>query len=77
MAGSRRSIINIVGGGDVTRGIMSRPIPRRGRVKVAIVAGLAHQLASMFTIHVRCAVLIFCRRIVSSRQMSSSLNDSD
>ncbi|KAL3740208.1 hypothetical protein ACJRO7_021479 [Eucalyptus globulus] len=59
MADSRSSTVSIVSGGDVARGVMSRPIPRRGRVKVAIVAGLAHRLASMFAVHVRCAGVHF------------------
>ncbi|KAL3740228.1 hypothetical protein ACJRO7_021499 [Eucalyptus globulus] len=54
MADSRSSTVSIVGSSDVARGVMSQPIPRRGRVKVAIVAGLAHRLASMIAVHVQC-----------------------
>jgi hypothetical protein len=46
MAGARWQVI--FNGGKVSRGFVSRPIPKRGQVKVAIVVGLAHSFASFF-----------------------------
>ncbi|TYG48540.1 hypothetical protein ES288_D10G023500v1 [Gossypium darwinii] len=46
MAGARREMIN---GGNISRRIAGSPIPRRGQVKVAIMAGIAHSFASIFT----------------------------
>ncbi|CAK9176809.1 unnamed protein product [Ilex paraguariensis] len=47
MASTRRGTIN---GGDLSRRLVyGRPIPKRGQVKVAIVLGLAHSLASIFS----------------------------
>ncbi|KAI3434053.1 uncharacterized protein J3R85_006841 [Psidium guajava] len=53
MAGSRRLMITGVGGSNIAKSAASRLIPKRGQVKLAIVAGLAHRLASMFTVHFR------------------------
>ncbi|KAI3434054.1 uncharacterized protein J3R85_006842 [Psidium guajava] len=50
MAFSRSS--NISGGG-LSRRVSSRPIPRRGQVKVAIALVLAHSLASIFSLNLR------------------------
>ncbi|KAK3431574.1 hypothetical protein EUGRSUZ_E03373 [Eucalyptus grandis] len=36
-------------GGGVSGRISSRPIPKRGQVKVGIVVGLAHSVASIFS----------------------------
>ncbi|KAL4333696.1 hypothetical protein GQ457_07G028840 [Hibiscus cannabinus] len=46
MAGVRRETIN---GGNFSRRIAGRPIPRRGQVKVAILLGIAHSVASIFS----------------------------
>uniref|UniRef100_A0A2N9GY52 Uncharacterized protein n=1 Tax=Fagus sylvatica TaxID=28930 RepID=A0A2N9GY52_FAGSY len=46
MAGARREMIN---GGNISRTLSGRPIPRRGQVKVAIVLGLVHSFSSMFS----------------------------
>ncbi|KAH1048623.1 hypothetical protein J1N35_039407 [Gossypium stocksii] len=46
MAGGRREMIN---GGNISRRIAGRPIPKMGQVKVAIIAGIAHSFASIFT----------------------------
>ncbi|KAF7852014.1 hypothetical protein BT93_L1108 [Corymbia citriodora subsp. variegata] len=42
-----------INSGGVSRRISSRPIPRRGQVKVGIVVGLAHSFASIFSLHLR------------------------
>ncbi|KAF9683522.1 hypothetical protein SADUNF_Sadunf04G0022500 [Salix dunnii] len=47
MAGGRLPLI--IKGGKVSRGFASRLIPKRGQVKVAIVAGLAHSFSSVFS----------------------------
>ncbi|KAF9672289.1 hypothetical protein SADUNF_Sadunf11G0025900 [Salix dunnii] len=47
MEGARR--LMILNGGKVSRGFASRPIPKRGQLKVAIVLGLAHCFASFFS----------------------------
>ncbi|KAH7654787.1 hypothetical protein IHE45_19G163100 [Dioscorea alata] len=39
--------------GRWTARVSSRPIPRRGQVKVAIVLGLVHSLASLFPLSSR------------------------
>ncbi|CAK7350679.1 unnamed protein product [Dovyalis caffra] len=44
MVGAKR-----LNGGKVSRGFVSRPIPKRGQLKVAIVVGLAHTFASFFS----------------------------
>ncbi|OMO76569.1 hypothetical protein CCACVL1_15598 [Corchorus capsularis] len=46
MAGTRRTMIN---GRIYSRGIVSRPIPKRGQVKLAMVLVLAHSFASIFS----------------------------
>ncbi|KAL4278326.1 hypothetical protein GQ457_03G037120 [Hibiscus cannabinus] len=46
MAGARREMIN---GGNFSPKISGRPIPRRGQVKVAILLGIAHSVASIFS----------------------------
>ncbi|KAJ6402021.1 hypothetical protein OIU84_014153 [Salix udensis] len=47
MAGARWLTIFI--GGKLSRGFASRPIPKRGQVKVAIAVGLAHSFSSVFS----------------------------
>ncbi|XVE51267.1 hypothetical protein DITRI_Ditri02bG0026300 [Diplodiscus trichospermus] len=47
MAGTRRVMIN--GGIYSNQRIAGRPIPKRGQVKLAIVLGLAHSFASIFS----------------------------
>ncbi|OMO76568.1 hypothetical protein CCACVL1_15597 [Corchorus capsularis] len=47
MAGARRELIN---GGNLSSRIVARPIPRRGQVKVAILVGIAHSVASIFSL---------------------------
>ncbi|KAI5570541.1 hypothetical protein POPTR_011G044700v4 [Populus trichocarpa] len=47
MAGARR--LMSYNGGKVSRGFVSRPIPKRGQLKVAIVVGFAHCFASFFS----------------------------
>ncbi|KAG5223568.1 hypothetical protein IMY05_C0704000300 [Salix suchowensis] len=47
MEGARR--LMIYNGGKVSRGFVSRPIPKRGQLKVAIVLGFAHSFASFFS----------------------------
>ncbi|KAF8029816.1 hypothetical protein BT93_E2289 [Corymbia citriodora subsp. variegata] len=42
-----------INGGGLSRRVSSRPIPRRGQVKVAIVVGLAHSFASIFSLSLR------------------------
>ncbi|OWM91286.1 hypothetical protein CDL15_Pgr000230 [Punica granatum] len=42
-------------GASVPRRYSSRPIPKRGRVKLGIAAAIAHRVASVLTIHIRCA----------------------
>ncbi|KAK3188076.1 hypothetical protein Dsin_027637 [Dipteronia sinensis] len=49
MAGARRAMIN---GGNFSKrfsAATSRPMPKRGQVKVAILVGLAHSVASIFS----------------------------
>ena len=41
MAGARREMINRIAG---------RPIPKRGQVKVAMLVGIAHSFASIFSL---------------------------
>ncbi|KAI3434055.1 uncharacterized protein J3R85_006843 [Psidium guajava] len=48
MAISRSGKIN---SGGMSRRISSRPIPKRGQVKVGIVVGLAHSFASIFSLN--------------------------
>ncbi|KAI3434056.1 uncharacterized protein J3R85_006846 [Psidium guajava] len=50
MAISRSSKID---GRGMSRRISSRPIPKRGQVKVGIVVGLAHSFASIFSLNLR------------------------
>ncbi|KAF7847539.1 hypothetical protein BT93_E1917 [Corymbia citriodora subsp. variegata] len=50
MAISRSGKMN---GGGVSRRISSRPIPKRGQVKVGIVVGLAHSVASIFSLNLK------------------------
>ena len=38
-----------INGGNLSPRSSSRPIPKRGQVKVAIVVGLAHSVASVFS----------------------------
>ncbi|GAA0174567.1 hypothetical protein Leryth_026551 [Lithospermum erythrorhizon] len=49
MATAMSDMIN--GGNNImsSRVVYSRPIPRRGQVKVAIMSGLAHALSSIFS----------------------------
>uniref|UniRef100_F6GYY0 Uncharacterized protein n=1 Tax=Vitis vinifera TaxID=29760 RepID=F6GYY0_VITVI len=47
MAGGRRAMIN---GGNFSQRFSGRPIPKRGQVKVGIVVGLAHSVASIFSL---------------------------
>ncbi|KAL3740197.1 hypothetical protein ACJRO7_021468 [Eucalyptus globulus] len=42
-----------IDGGRSSRRIPSRLIPKRGRVKVAIAAALAHRLSSIFSLNPR------------------------
>ncbi|KAL8460411.1 hypothetical protein ACS0TY_031304 [Phlomoides rotata] len=53
MEGGRREMMNINGGNSLRRMEYSRPIPRRGQVKAAIVSGLAHSLSSMLSFNSR------------------------
>ncbi|GMN50885.1 hypothetical protein TIFTF001_020046 [Ficus carica] len=46
MEGTRRTMIN---GRNSSSRSPSRPIPKRGQVKVGIVVGLAHSVASIFS----------------------------
>ncbi|KAK2644167.1 hypothetical protein Ddye_019362 [Dipteronia dyeriana] len=49
MAGARRAMIN---GGNFSQRFSdatSRPTPKRGQIKVAILVGLAHSVASIFS----------------------------
>ncbi|KAB2082050.1 hypothetical protein ERO13_A05G164200v2 [Gossypium hirsutum] len=46
MAGARGEMIN---GGNYSPRIAGRPIPRRGQVKIAILMGIAHSFASIFS----------------------------
>ncbi|KAE7995591.1 hypothetical protein FH972_000371 [Carpinus fangiana] len=46
MEGARREVIN---GGNLCRRFSGRPIPKRGKVKVAIVLGLVHSVSSIFS----------------------------
>ncbi|KAL3740201.1 hypothetical protein ACJRO7_021472 [Eucalyptus globulus] len=50
MAISTSGKMNGVG---MSRRFLSRPIPRRGQVKVGIVVGLAHSFVSIFSLHLR------------------------
>lgn len=50
MAGARREVI---GGRNLCRRFSSRPIPKRGQVKVAIVLGLVHSFSSIFSLSPR------------------------
>ncbi|OAY26324.1 hypothetical protein MANES_16G038800v8 [Manihot esculenta] len=50
MAGARAAMIN---GRKISRSSSGRPIPKRGQVKVAIVVGLAHSVASIFSLNSR------------------------
>ncbi|XVE87960.1 hypothetical protein DITRI_Ditri19aG0030200 [Diplodiscus trichospermus] len=59
MAGTRKAMIN---GGIYSQRIAGRPIPKRGQVKIAIVLGLAHSFASIFSLSSsRCAASFFSR----------------
>ncbi|KAK2969865.1 hypothetical protein RJ640_030174 [Escallonia rubra] len=50
MEGARKFEMSINGRMSLSRRVRSsRPIPRRGQVKVAIVVGLAHSFASIFS----------------------------
>ncbi|KAL3740198.1 hypothetical protein ACJRO7_021469 [Eucalyptus globulus] len=49
MAISRSRKIN----GGTSRRISSRPIPKRGQVKMGIVLGLAHSFTSIFSLNLR------------------------
>ncbi|KAF7847536.1 hypothetical protein BT93_L2862 [Corymbia citriodora subsp. variegata] len=50
-----------INGGGTSRRISSRPIPKRGQVKVGIVVGLAHSFASIFSINLRSRSAQFSR----------------
>ncbi|KAG6642713.1 hypothetical protein CIPAW_09G159600 [Carya illinoinensis] len=45
-AGARSGMIN---GGSFSGSFSGRPIPKRGQVKLGIVVGLAHSVASIFS----------------------------
>ncbi|KAJ0082830.1 hypothetical protein Patl1_10851 [Pistacia atlantica] len=49
MAGARSAMTMIKGGNLSKRLSSGRPIPKRGEVKVAILVGLAHSVASLFS----------------------------
>ncbi|KAB2025451.1 hypothetical protein ERO13_D06G128650v2 [Gossypium hirsutum] len=50
MAGARRERNN---SGSLSPRTARRPIPRRGKVKVAILVGIAHSVASIFSLSSR------------------------
>ncbi|KAL6282247.1 hypothetical protein ACE6H2_013176 [Prunus campanulata] len=43
----------MMNGGDLSRRLSGRPIPKRGQVKMGIVVGLANSVASIFGPHRR------------------------
>ncbi|KAG2685296.1 hypothetical protein I3760_10G118900 [Carya illinoinensis] len=52
MAGART--VPMINGGSSSPRFSGRPIPKRGRVKLGIVVGLAHSFASIFSLR-RCS----------------------
>ncbi|KAG2685293.1 hypothetical protein I3760_10G118600 [Carya illinoinensis] len=49
MAGARS--VPMINGGYFSPKFSGRPIPKRGRVKLGIVVGLAHSVASIFSLN--------------------------
>ncbi|EXB51806.1 hypothetical protein L484_006379 [Morus notabilis] len=52
MAGDKRVLID---GGKLAHKFSGRLIPKRGQVKMTVVAVLIHSLSSIFSLHSRCS----------------------